>query len=381
MTIAVPSWRDAFAQLIAVPTISSTDPAIDQSNRPAIELLASWFADAGCRVTIQDVARDKANMIAMLGCGAGGLVLSGHIDTVPFSESAWQQDPFTLTERDDRLYGLGASDMKCFFPVVLAALRGLDRVKLKKPVYVLATCDEESTMSGARALVAADYGLGRYALIGEPTGLTPIRLHKGVMFETITLTGQAGHASDPALGRSALEGMHAVLAALIQWRTALQAEHVDERFNVATPTVNFGSIHGGDNPNRICADCRLAVDVRLLPGMGLAAVRAQLRQAVMAAIDGRDLIVEFDDGFGGVPPFETDSTSELVELAEKLSGHASKAVSFATEGPYLNSLGMDTVILGPGDIAQAHQANEYIAMGRIEPMQKLVQQMITHICM
>ena len=115
--ITLPAFKESFAKLIAAPTVSSIDPRHDQSNLPVVELLANWFADLGFSIeTVPVPGRpDKVNLVASLGTGGGGLVLSGHTDTVPFTESAWCQDPFRLTEKDDRYYGLGTSDMKCFF--------------------------------------------------------------------------------------------------------------------------------------------------------------------------------------------------------------------------------------------------------------------------
>src|SRR5690606_22508367 len=144
-----------------------------------------------------------------LGQGEGGLVLAGHSDTVPYDADLWQSDPFVLTEKDGKLYGLGATDMKGFFPVIMAAVQPyLDR-QFKHPLIVLATADEESSMSGARAL--DKHGLGglspRYAVIGAPTNLTPIRAHKGIMLEAIRVRGHSGHSSNPALGKNALEAM------------------------------------------------------------------------------------------------------------------------------------------------------------------------------
>ena len=381
--ITLPAFQESFAALVAAPSVSSIDPRHDQSNRPVVDLLANWFADLGFAVETVPVNReaDKVNLIASLGTGGGGLVLSGHTDTVPYTESAWHQDPFRLTERDGRFYGLGTSDMKCFFPIVMQVLQSLDLKQVKRPIILLATCDEESTMAGAKALVDANRGLGRYALIGEPTGLKPVIMHKGVMIETITLKGKAGHASNPSLGNNAMEGMHEVMRTLLAWRGGLQQEFVNEKFDVPVPTLNFGSIHGGDSPNRICAECELKIDLRLLPRMQISDVRKQLRRTVTQALTGSGLAVEFDEVFPGTPPMETDPQSEIVTVAEKLTGHAAGTVNFGTEGPYLNSLGMDTVVLGPGDIDQAHQANEYIDQTRIRPMQDLLKKMITHFCM
>ena len=381
--ITLPSFKESFAALVAAPTVSSIDPRHDQGNLPAVELLAEWFADLGFSIETMPVGgrADKVNLVASLGAGGGGLVLSGHTDTVPYNESAWRQDPFRLTERDGRFYGLGTSDMKCFFPIVMQVLQSLDLKKINRPVILLATCDEESTMAGAKALVDANRGLGRHALIGEPTGLQPVIMHKGVMIETITLRGRAGHASNPALGNNAMEGMHEVMKSLLQWRGVMQEKYSNGNFDVPVPTMNFGSIQGGDSPNRICAECELKIDLRLLPGMQIGDVRSRLRRTVEAAVAGRGLTVEFDEIFSGTPPMETDPHSEIVKVAEKLTGHDAGTVNFGTEGPFLNSLGMDTVVLGPGDIDQAHQANEYIEQDRIQPMHDLLSRMITHFCM
>ena len=380
--ITLPAFKESFAALVAAPTVSSIDPRHDQSNLPVVELLANWFDDLGFRIeTIPVGARPgKVNLVATLGTGNDGLVLSGHTDTVPYTESAWHQDPFQLTEKDNRYYGLGTSDMKCFFPIIMQVLQSLELKKPKRPIILLATCDEECTMAGARALVDANRGLGRYAVIGEPTGLKPVLMHKGVMLETITLKGQAGHASNPALGNSAMEGMHEVMAALLHWRAAMQERFSNDKFDVPVPTMNFGTIQGGDSPNRICAECELKVDLRLLPGMQVDEVRSRLRRTVTETLANSGLSVEFDEVIPGVSPMETDPGSELVKVAEKLTGHAAGTVNFGTEGPYLNSLGMDTVVLGPGDIDQAHQANEYLEQDRIQPMQDLLERMIVHFC-
>lgn len=378
-----PTFHEQMTRLIATPSVSSPDPSVDMSNRSVVDLLAGWLEGAGFAVEIMAVSQtpDKVNLIAVVGQGEGGLVLSGHTDTVPFDRFGWQQDPFTLTEKDDRLYGLGVSDMKCFFPIVLDVIRDMELNKLKHPLYVLATCDEESTMSGAKALVTAQRSLGRYALIGEPTGLRPVNMHKGVLFETITLIGQSGHASNPALGRSALEGMNAVINRLSSWRSEMQAQYSNLAFAIPVPTLNFGSIHGGDSPNRICGQCELRIDMRFLPDMDLADLRATIRRNVLEIIDGRGLIVEFEVDPAELPGMYTATESDIVRMAERLSGEPAGSVGFGTEGPYLNALGMDTVVLGPGDIDVAHQANEYLALGRIEPMKKIVRELIKHFCM
>ena len=382
MKRAAPTFLQSFTDLIATRSISSFDPRYDQGNRQVVELLGGWLEDLGFNVELVPVDdhRGKFNLVACSGTGQGGLVLSGHTDTVPCNESAWDQDPFKLTERDGRLYGLGTSDMKSFFAIVIETLKDIDLTRLDKPLYILATCDEESSMSGARSLVDSGRSLGQYALIGEPTGLKPVHMHKGILMERISLSGRAGHASDPSLGNSALEGMQVVVGTLIALRTELQQEYRNESFRVDVPTLNFGSIHGGDNPNRICGECELTIDMRLLPGMEPDDVRARLKRAVMQAIDGSGLAVEFDAIIHGIPPLNTGRESAIVSCAEQLAGCPSGTVAFGTEGPYFSAMGMDTVVLGAGDIDQAHSANEYLAMDRIRPMQVILGGMIRNFC-
>ena len=195
------------AALIGQPSISSPDLRHDQSNLGVIQRLAEWAENLGFRVEIDPVGPGKANLIATLGASrsadqTGGLVLSGHTDTVPCNPELWSSDPFTATERDDRIYGLGSADMKAFFALILEAAARFDIKDLQRPLVLLGTADEESSISGARQLLAQQRRLGRQAVIGEPTGLKPIRMHKGVMMESITVHGRAGHSSNPGWART-----------------------------------------------------------------------------------------------------------------------------------------------------------------------------------
>ncbi len=378
-----PSLHEMLARLIAIPSVSSVNPAFDQGNRALIDEVAGWMASAGFAVEVIPIPGkpNKANVIGTLGQGPGGLVLAGHTDTVPCDEHLWTHDPFKLTEADGRLYGLGTSDMKSFIALALEAARGLDAAALKQPLILLATADEESSMAGAETLVRLGRPKARYAVIGEPTGLRPVRMHKGVMMEAIRITGHSGHSSDPSLGANAIEGMQQALAALLDFRTELQACHCNPLFHVPVPTMNLGYIHGGDNPNRICGHCELHIDVRLLPGMNMLELRDMLKERLGQAVTLPGLSLAVEPLFAGTPPMETPADSPLVRATEALTGHAAEAVPFGTEGPYLRELGMDVVVLGPGDIAQAHQPDEYLAMDRIEPTLALLRALIQRFCL
>jgi acetylornithine deacetylase (ArgE) len=371
-----------FDALIRLPSVSSANPQLDMGNRAVIELLAERFSALGFNCEILPLAThpQKANLIATLGQGAGGLVLSGHTDTVPFDAGLWNSDPLRLTERDNRLYGLGSTDMKGFFAIVHEAVQGLDAAKLRQPLVILATADEESSMDGARALVQAQRQLGRKAVIGEPTGLRPINRHKGVMMERLRVQGQSGHSSNPALGRSALEAIHEMIGALMIFRARLQRDFRDPHFAIDIPTMNFGAIHGGDNPNRICGHCELEFDVRLLPGMGSDTLRDDIRGLLEPIARRHQVEFEFLPLFPGIEPFANDH-SELVALCEKLTGNSAQSVAFGTEAPFLQELGLDTVVLGPGSIDVAHQPNEYMALDQIQPCIDLLRKLITRYCL
>lgn len=382
MISALPSPIDMVAALVAEPTVSSVNPEFDMPNRGAIDRLAEWLDDLGFRIEIMplDGEGSKANLLATLGEGNGGLVLAGHTDTVPYDRGAWNTDPFSLVEADGRLYGLGTADMKAFLALAVTAASRFRPHQLERSLSLLATSDEESGMDGAVAFAERGRAPGRYAVIGEPTGMRPVNLHKGVLMEAIRVHGRSGHSSDPRLGESALEGMHQVIARLLAWRTALQAEHRNLQFDVAVPTLNLGRIQGGDNPNRICGACELQLDLRPLPGMDIEALRQTLRSEVHKALAGTTLKVSFEPFFAAVPAFETSPNSAIVQATESLTGQPAGAVAFGTEGPFLNRLGMECVILGPGDVAQAHQPNEFIQRDRIEPTIELLAALIHRFC-
>jgi acetylornithine deacetylase len=377
----LPTLQEQFAALIASPSVSCTQADLDQSNAGVIELLAMWLGDLGFACDIQQVQPGKFNLLATYGSGPGGLVLAGHSDTVPFDGKLWNTDPLKLTEVDGRWVGLGSCDMKGFFALVIEAVRELVGQPFHQPLLILATCDEESSMAGAKALAAAGRPLGRAAIIGEPTQLKPIRLHKGVMMERIDILGRSGHSSDPSLGHSALEAMHGAIGELMSLRSEWQRQYNNPQFSVPQPTLNFGCIHGGDNPNRICGQCSMEFDLRPLPGMDPQVLRAAIREKLLPLAERHQVTIDYAPLFSEVPPFEQAADAELVRVAERLTGHVAQAVAFGTEAPYFQQLGCETLVLGPGNIACAHQPGEYLDMSRLQPTVRLLRQFIEHYCL
>lgn len=371
------------SELISTPSISCTQAEWDQSNMPVIEKLAAWLTELGFKTEIMlvDKQKKKANLLATLGTGTEGLVLAGHTDTVPYDPSRWLTDPFKLTEKNNRFYGLGTCDMKGFFAIVIEAVQTFINQPLKQPLIILATADEESSMNGARALAEAGYPKARYALIGEPTGLKPVYMHKGMMMETIKITGSSGHSSNPSLGASALDAMQAVLSELVDFRKQMQHKYQNKAFVISQPTLNLGCIHGGDNPNRICGQCDLEYDIRPIPGMDLQGLRQDIAKRINPIADKFGVSIQTQALFPEVPPFANSQESTLLKAAEKLTGETAQAVAFATEAPFLQKLNMDTIVIGPGYIDQAHQPNEYLAFEQIKPTVALLQKLIKQFCL
>ncbi|MCY4420039.1 MAG: acetylornithine deacetylase [Gammaproteobacteria bacterium] len=378
---SAPQLLEMIGQLIAIPSVSSTQAQFDTSNKPIIDCLANWLDDLGFQTEIIPSSTEKYNLIAWIGDGEDGLVLSGHTDTVNFDQTGWNTNPFLAEQVGSRLYGLGTADMKSFLAIAIEAAKDFVGKNLQQRLTIVATADEESTMQGVRTLVENNRKPGRFCIIGEPTNLTPVRQHKGVFMESITLYGKAGHASNPALGNNALEGMRVVLNELDRFKQELAEKYVDHDFIVPVPTLNLGHIHGGDNPNRICAECELHIDIRLLPGMQISALRDELHQRISNKIDSLGLTCKFKALFDGVPAFKTAEDSRIVKLVSGYTNKSPTSVTFATEAPFFNSMGMETVVLGPGSIDQAHQPNEFIELSSLKPTTELLQKVIHSICM
>jgi acetylornithine deacetylase len=378
----LPNFSQAISQLIALPSISSSQASWDQSNQAVINLLATWFETLGFDITIQAVPNtiNKFNMLAKLGSGNGGLLLAGHSDTVPFDENRWLSDPLKVTDKDDKLFGLGSCDMKGFFAFILQVCQQVDLPSLTKPLYVLATADEETTMAGARFFVNSQLIKPDVAVIGEPTSLIPVVMHKGHMSHKITIKGQAGHSSKPTNGVNAIEVMHQVIGQLFKLKEQLAHNYKNDAFDVQTPTLNLGAIHGGDNANRICGHCELDIDMRSLPGMkddDLVSWLAEVLTPVAEKYPGRLTVTELDPSS---PSFQQKAESDLVLTAEKISGHQCCAVNYATEAPFIQQLGCQTLVMGPGSIDQAHQPNEYLAHSEILKTEQLLTRLINHYC-
>ena len=383
MSKPIPEFETMLAELVACPSISSTQADLDQSNLGVIHRLANWLEDLGFSTDVIPLPDKpgKGNLIARLGTGEGGLVLAGHTDTVPFDAQLWAGDPFELRQTDDAWYGLGSCDMKGFFPLAMAAASSFKASQLKAPLTIVATSDEESSMAGARFLAARGEPKATCAIIGEPTGLTPVYAHKGIMMLSIGLQGASGHSSDPSLGNNALDAMHGVMGELLQFRRELAVRYRNPAFQIDVPTLNLGCLRAGDNPNRICGHAELQIDLRLLPGMHIDDIFEELSSRVQHISRTFGTACCITPFYPPLPAFATDPKGDLVQTLARLSGRAPQTVAFGTEGPFFQSLGMETVIFGAGSIDQAHQPEEFLSRGHIQPGINILTGVIERYCL
>lgn len=377
----MPSFLTMYSELIALPTISSIEANENQSNLTLIELLATWLQDLGFHTDIIAVegSNDKYNLLATYGEGEGGLLLAGHTDTVPFDEGRWTFNPFKLTEKDGKFYGLGTADMKGFFAFVLDAVQQIDLTQLTKPLRILATADEETTMLGTRTFIQHAHIRPDCAVIGEPTSLKPVRAHKGHIGKGLRIIGKTGHSSDPTKGINAIELMHEATGYLMQLRNELKQKYHHADFDIPYPTMNFGAIQGGDAVNRICACCELHFDIRPLPNISLADLDEMLQEklAPMFAQYGDRLSIR--NLHEPTPGYECEHSAQVVQVVEKLLGEKCEVVNYCTEAPFIQQL-CPTLVLGPGSIEQAHQPDEFMSADFIQPTRDLLSKMIQHFC-
>ncbi|BCK04181.1 MULTISPECIES: acetylornithine deacetylase [Vibrio] len=375
----LPSFLEVYEGLISTSSISSTDARWDEGNEQVIAKLADWLSALGFSIQIEQVAPNKQNLIAKLGSGEGGLLLAGHSDTVPFDEGRWNYNPHALTQANNRFYGLGTADMKGFFAFIYEAVKNVDWSKQTKPLYVLATCDEETTMLGARHFTENAPFKPDYCIIGEPTSLVPIRAHKGHVANAIRVTGKSGHSSNPALGVNAIEIMHQVLFALMQLRDRLIKEYHHPGFEIPTPTLNLGHIHGGDSPNRICGCCELHYDVRPLPGISLDGLDNLMRDAlreVQQKWPGRIELVPLHEP---IPGYECAHDHPFIHGISEICEQEAQTVNYCTEAPFLQQI-CPTLVLGPGSIDQAHQPDEFLAFEFIDPTVRVLSRAMQKYC-
>ena len=347
------------------------------------DTIVAWIKDYaerhGATVTVLPGPEgDRANLFATIGPkDKPGYILSGHMDVVPALESNWTSDPFRLRAEYDCLFGRGTGDMKGFLAAALAALPMVANMQLTQPLHFAFSYDEEAGCRGVPHLIArlpelCAKPLG--AIIGEPSSLRAIRAHKGKAAARIEIGGRSGHSSRPDQGLNAIHAMAMVLNDALRAVEALRSGPLDQNFEPPYSTLQVGTIAGGRAVNIIPDLCRAEFEARSVAGVSPAALLEPIKLAAEAlAKQGFHTVWEVLSTY---PALSLAADAPLARLMEGLTGvETVAAVSYGTEAGLYQTAGIDAIICGPGDIARAHRADEFIRVDELAACQAMIEKL------
>lgn len=363
---------DILAKLVAFDTTSR------RSNLELIQWVEGYLADLGVPSRrVPSAEGTKSNLMAMIGPAVeGGVVLSGHTDVVPVDGQPWSSDPWTLTERDGRLYGRGTCDMKGFLALALAAAPDLAKATLSRPVHLAFSYDEEVGCLGAPDMIeviAREAPRPALVVVGEPTDMVAVRAHKGIASFIVTVTGREAHSSLTHLGVSANMAAIKLMAMLVALSERLEREaDPNSPFTPKGATLTIGQVNGGTAVNILARECVFVFDLRTPAGMDPEALLADF----FAAAQRMDAEIKAKAPEGGVrierrsltPAFAPEEDGVAETFARRLAGDNGppRVVPYAAEAGQFQGAGFSTVICGPGSIDQAHQPDEYVEISQMQ---------------
>jgi acetylornithine deacetylase len=385
-------------QLVSFNTVSAL------SNVQAAEYLANILEVQGYTVrllkeTVNNV--EKANLVAWAGPEVpGGLILSGHMDIVPFEgQPGWRSNPLEMCLKDDTIFGRGVSDMKVFLAQAILAAKRYPINQLKRPLMFIFTCDEEIAGQGAHRLVQklpalfADYPLPGVALIGEPTDYHIFSAHKGYVRFDIIVHGIGGHSSDPSKGLNAIEKMGDVLYLLQDINNDLRKKVLPENKQLfpesPSSVLNLGEIRGGLAPNMIAETCHLTVSIRIAPGDHIEEIITNLQERIereivptmTSAVPGKSSVGITLENVTTTPAMHSPVDDAFCHLLCRIMNkQVDRGAPYATDGGQFQQIGINSYICGPGLLEQAHQPNESISVSNFVSGQEKLEQVIYEWC-
>lgn len=394
--------RELLARLIEFDSVSANAAA------PIADFAAGYLSDAGCGVWRQayDAGR-KVNILAWREPARppadphAGLLLSGHVDVVPAGEPDWASDPFRLVERDGRFFGRGVADMKGWVALAMNRLARRSPETLHAPLGLLLTADEEIGSVGAQRFVSTCNGLcfreaaggpamggrgelPRACLVGEPTGLRVVRMHKGHLKGRVAATGRPAHSGYPHLGVNAIEIAGRALTRLVELSSQFRSERTDtSRYfpECPYPVLGVGMIRGGSAVNVVPANCEIDFGMRLLPGQQTDAICARIDHAI------NGIAVEAPGGLrwevlNDSPPMLCREEAAIYrELCALVGQRETVSASYASDAGWLSTIGLECVLCGPGSIEDAHRANESIDIGQWREGGRVLDEIIDRVCL
>lgn len=381
---SVPSSQGlAWAQrLVRMNTVSR------ESNLPLIECIADHLRGLGVPLRLSfDESRRKANLFATLGEGKpGGVILSGHTDTVPWDGQAWSTDQLGAAVIDGKLYGRGSADMKGFIGLVVAQTEAFLAADLPHALHYAFSYDEEVGCFGAMGLIKdlQDAGLPpeawpRMCIVGEPTSMVPAIAHKGVFRWRCCVKGRAAHSSQTHISVNAIEAAARVVAGIADMADGWRRDGPRfAGFEVPCTTAAVGVIQGGIADNVVPEDCRFHYEFRNIPGSDAAAMQRAVEERAASLVPAMQAVdpatgIRFEL-LAGVPAFQADPSEAAVLLAQRLAGTTQTTlVGFGTEAGLFQGVGISSVVCGPGSIDQAHQADEHVSLAQLAQCEGFLQ--------
>lgn len=352
------------SDLIAIPSVNPPGEKYDE----VCSRLRSALEELGFKTRVVEGAKGKPNLIGVLGEGRPELLFNGHVDVVP-PGMGWETDPFKAVEREGRIYGRGTADMKGALASMVAAVKKVldEGVTLKGKLIFTATVDEETGgLDGLGYLVRKEGLRADYCLSGEPTGLNVCRCEKGVYWAKISVKGKAAHGSTPERGINAIEKMAKIISALQSIK--FEREHK----LLGRPTINIGVISGGTKINVVPDYCEILVDRRMLPAEDPGEVKGEIESA-LRSVKALDPQVEYKvEDLLFADPFELPEDAPLVRMAVEAVQEAlgrrpeiTGLTGFTDARFTAVDAKIPSVLVGPGNIAQAHTANEFVEKRQI----------------
>ncbi|OAP36360.1 acetylornithine deacetylase [Sinorhizobium glycinis] len=363
--------EDILAQLVSFPSVVGT------ANHAIVEWIRAYLTELGAKVSVLPGPEgDRSNLFATIGpVDRPGLILSGHMDVVPAAEPTWTSDPFILRREGERLCGRGTSDMKGFLACALAALPAIASLPLSRPLHLAFSYDEEAGCCGVPHLISRLPDLcakPEGCIVGEPSGLRAVRAHKGKAAARIEIIGRAGHSSRPDLGLNAIHAMAEIVAEAVRTADDMTAGPFDDNFEPPYSSLQVGTITGGQAVNIIPDRCTIELEARAVAGVD----PARLLSGIKAKLEG---LTErgFKTGWeilSAYPALSLKDDAPLAVLLRDLTGQEPlPAVSYGTEAGLYQAAGIDAIICGPGDIARAHKADEYIEIGELIACRNMIE--------
>jgi acetylornithine deacetylase len=356
-----------------------------ESNRGVIDFAQGVLTGAGWSFQehgYRDAAGvEKIDLVAWPGeapiGGAFHLALVCHTDTVPYGDG-WV-DATKLIEDCDNLKGCGACDVKGYLACILAAAAQVDVGRLSKPLGIILTADEEIGCLGARYLVDQRIVSAKYAIVGEPTSLHPVRAGKGYCLAEVTVTGREAHSAFPEKGRSSIYDAARLIVEIENIAQGLKEIPVNG-FTPPWTTINIGEIHGGLAKNIVAPSCRFLLEWRPVAGQDPHLVVNLVQEAIAALAAANSSfrcemkVLRMQEGFA------LDESSELLKSVLLASGNEAQSVAFGTEAPWMNKLGAEAVVFGPGSMLSAHTPREFVPRGELYRCVEILGAVIHDLC-